>query len=1123
MTASGHCPTRLLPDEPAAADTLGGAHERVSIAIADLIHGEDGGKAIGLVGGWGAGKSTVVRLVTGKLMAERTGSTRVVVFDAWAHQGDPLRRTFLEQLIQCMQDAGWVERDQWDERAAGLARRRREETHRVIPQLTGYGILFALALFVLPALSAALTNVAWYFALVPSLVVSLLVALPWVWSYLRRARSGPQVAGNRLGGFPALLTGHTTTESRTLVTETPDPTSVEFETLFREVCGEGLRDPEHRLVLVIDNLDRVAPGDALAIWSTLQTFVQHGAAEPPAWARRLWIIVPFDPAGIARIWTKDASEADARVTAASFLDKTFQIRFRIPPPTILHWRDYLRTALTEALPDHHEDDFHGVYRAFALHRSNDVEPTPRDLRLFVNAIGALHRQWQHREGLTLEALACFALLDRDGAAEQALHSTTPNPKATFAERVIGGRWRDALVTLHFGAPLAEARVMLLRDPITAALDAGDGAALRELEVTHGDGFWAVFEDSAPTGRNDWGLVGQPDLVRGAITLDSSSLFTAKTPRREAALVLTRIKTAALAIDAWQPFTEEAATGIAALCRLAGADAAFTGALLRGATAAEIPPDPDGAGATLTWMRGAFALLAGTSELSPPPTIEVPFTPDQWFGVAPHIQDADRDERLWQRLAPRSADAIDEALSMRLESRQDIEVVGMLTTVMQRTQAAGSLHLTASTLIGYLEDLSSEALPHLAWAVQALMGCRAAGLVDTERYRQLAVDGYLLHHLAVAADHQDAGATAGCAFAYLQSTPSASAPLQSPGFADRGHESLLELLRSPQSHPGTSEVFVAVAQRNGGLGEIARILDANPPAVTLLHQTFATLLETNSAARKPGFVTQHWRTIQSALAANASGKAATAFQSFFEVLPSLAEVEAMITAGSFRSEDAPLYLAVLRASGVDKLNSWFAAGLHSVDAATWTAALQEPDDLVALLIELSKGGAPLALGPAYQDGLAAHAEAIVGVDDFGPLSNALPGLLMLLDADNTALLARRVYDVLEASNGAAREPFFALYSELIAQGDFLLAQSGFVDRVCRPLIVHRNAYGFRWLARLLRSAPDLLRLHEDQQAVRDFRGRVSAALQSPDDDEVFGEATRSIARVLDIPLAAPASE
>ena len=108
MTPSGDCPTRLLPDEPAGADTLGGAHDRVATAIADLVRSDDGGKAIGLEGGWGSGKSTVVRLVTGKLTDDSTRSMRVAVFDAWAHQGDPLRRTFLQQLIECMQEARWV-------------------------------------------------------------------------------------------------------------------------------------------------------------------------------------------------------------------------------------------------------------------------------------------------------------------------------------------------------------------------------------------------------------------------------------------------------------------------------------------------------------------------------------------------------------------------------------------------------------------------------------------------------------------------------------------------------------------------------------------------------------------------------------------------------------------------------------------------------------------------------------------------------------------------------------------------------------------------------------------------------------------------------------------------------
>ena len=103
----------------------------------------------------------------------------------------------------------------------------------MIPQLTGFGILFGLALFVLPTLSAVLTNVAWYIALVPT-PVTLLVALPSAWSYLSCARSRPQAAGNRFGGFPTLLTGQATTEGRTLVTETPGPTSVEFQILFND-------------------------------------------------------------------------------------------------------------------------------------------------------------------------------------------------------------------------------------------------------------------------------------------------------------------------------------------------------------------------------------------------------------------------------------------------------------------------------------------------------------------------------------------------------------------------------------------------------------------------------------------------------------------------------------------------------------------------------------------------------------------------------------------------------------------------------------------------------------------------------------------------------------------------
>ena len=98
MAEEESCLTRLLPDAPAETDAFG-AHERIAQSIADVVHTEDGGRSIGLEGGWGAGKSTIVTLISKILGRTKDPDCRIAVFDIWAHQGDPLRRTFLENLI----------------------------------------------------------------------------------------------------------------------------------------------------------------------------------------------------------------------------------------------------------------------------------------------------------------------------------------------------------------------------------------------------------------------------------------------------------------------------------------------------------------------------------------------------------------------------------------------------------------------------------------------------------------------------------------------------------------------------------------------------------------------------------------------------------------------------------------------------------------------------------------------------------------------------------------------------------------------------------------------------------------------------------------------------------------
>ena len=93
----GTCETGLVINEPADSDAFG-PHSRLAQTIAALVRSETGGRTIGLEGRWGIGKSTVVRLLEHELASDP--ETRLVPFDAWAHEGDPLRRSFLERVNQ---------------------------------------------------------------------------------------------------------------------------------------------------------------------------------------------------------------------------------------------------------------------------------------------------------------------------------------------------------------------------------------------------------------------------------------------------------------------------------------------------------------------------------------------------------------------------------------------------------------------------------------------------------------------------------------------------------------------------------------------------------------------------------------------------------------------------------------------------------------------------------------------------------------------------------------------------------------------------------------------------------------------------------------------------------------
>lgn len=306
------CPTKLLLDLPANEDAFG-PHERIAEAIEYLIVNEDGGKSIALTGPWGSGKSTVVSLLKELFQdGNRSPKCEVFVFDAWSHQGDPLRRSFLERLIDFLVEKRWVDSKHWHQEKEKLSKRLTITETSEVPRLTSWGIWWACTALLVPVglASFQLENVPWW----TQWIGLLLVALPLAFTIVLLITAKGDKRKNIFQFLVSRAEKHTCNET----IETPEPTSIEFQQLFNHAIKEALNDEQNRrLLIVIDNLDRVDPHDALAIWSTMRTFFDNDSTLSPLIRSRFWLLVPYDPISLTRLWPamkkdndKDTKERD---------------------------------------------------------------------------------------------------------------------------------------------------------------------------------------------------------------------------------------------------------------------------------------------------------------------------------------------------------------------------------------------------------------------------------------------------------------------------------------------------------------------------------------------------------------------------------------------------------------------------------------------------------------------------------------------------------------------------------------------------------------------------------------------------------------------------------------------
>lgn len=1080
------CRTRLVPDDPAELDLLG-PHAPLAHAITGLVETETGGRAVALTGTWGAGKSTVVRLIREQI--ENSPSRRVWVFDAWAHEGDTLRRTFLESLSITLEEPrgssrGWVDANRWKEERERLSRRRRDTDEETTPILSLLGrallssvfaVPFGLALFGLglqdgitwrgdPATVNWLLLAGIVLGAAPLLLVIGTATAAWLGFAWQRFARKREVKRPDFGKLLAILSTKGVTTVRSTTIETPEPTSLEFSAIFSELLREALTPVDRSLVIVVDNLDRVDGESALKVWGTLQTFLQPVGVRP-AWLDRLWVVMSFDRHSVEKHWRQRDSKDNADL-AASFLDKTFQIQFDVPPPLISKWDTYLKAQLQAAFPDHSEAEFHSIYRMVAGKRDPSKRATtPRELKLLVNQIGAIHRQWcgngGSRHRIPLLHMAYYALTIRDqpeiNIPDSLKKGELPNAsEASF----LGTGIRDDLAAIAFGVEPTIARQLLLEDDVRTALTSGDANRLTELRQSS-DAYLQVIETVLDADARGWRDGEAAKIFNAAYALDKADIFSGLSPASLAHSLNALVDGVRLANRPGLP--PSSAEGMATLARKTR-DPAVAKAILEchQRSLQQLPEERDRiVAAVIVGIQLVIDLRSARLLADDEVTFDVPGGPQAFIPTV---------------FSGHSASLLGDHVGITLEPSGGAEAVvdhiaevtagggfrgQHLTTLryLQRVHGAEWRTKLAEPIKDRLQAAANATQPEVRALVDAMDEIREApnGLAVLQA---LVDSGDLAHHFAALLE-SDWTAASKAALLMGHARPGWN-PGSNVGRSTDGYQQLAQQSANPQKEfvaPLSALISNSEAERF-----IWELLDARPAARPLV---VGILRELSSSSNpgvffSPAAVFAHWDVFLEAVGA----KELVDRVPIDSLLDEFEESGLLVENAEFFEE---LVGALPSGSAV---HIWCAERLRGLDSETWLRHLREEGEFIDLALACASAGNSPQLEAPLREALKDYAgELARGEGNPEPPRRDWQHIVGLLADDYRQTVLDDLYRIMRQHPSTVSDRFFDRFGASLAQAGLMAIDQDAYLEVFEPFVKARNARGIEWIVTQVESGAD----------------------------------------------------
>ncbi|ASG66814.1 hypothetical protein CEW91_12000 [Idiomarina piscisalsi] len=514
-------------------------HERTAEAIYQFIKNERSGSeglTIGLEGSWGSGKSHIINLTRG--MFSHCTDTLFFSFDAWAHEGDPLRKAFLNELINeainrsSSPDSSLVNSLEGIKAQVNRGTETRLTSHAK-PSVLGLVLMLSLILTPLGyglLASRPETSVSFYWGHISDIdwrlvsggfcFVPLTIALYQVVSSLQKVQKLKEVikspfvrkkseksscsevreeSDDNDGRF---FTSTQTEFTAQKTLENGEPTSWDFSRYYDDVIKAITADKDYgfsKIVIVIDNIDRLSRIHARGVWSTLQTFFQSRSSSRISSnynEKDIWYLIPYDRQAFCEAIEGSSSSEEDLSSQLGLLDKNFQVVFEVPPVVSSTWVDYFSRLVDTAFGYRwNSSEVEEFKEAFERINSKlHVSPTIREMRAVVNRAGAIAMQTMH--SISTKNICLYVCMRRKHGEETFRKKLISSDG--FSGLDIENHDRLELATILFNVEQNKAAQLLLEEPIIKALQSPTNNQITELYESHLNGFRIAWRQSRST-------------------------------------------------------------------------------------------------------------------------------------------------------------------------------------------------------------------------------------------------------------------------------------------------------------------------------------------------------------------------------------------------------------------------------------------------------------------------------------------------------------------------------------------------------------------------------------------------------------------------------------------------